>query len=747
MEVQLGQFGATFLPWKRGDGRVFSFFAYDTETTQIDEEHPNLTPAVVIATACDGHKGVFVTRDALKAFFLAHKEVPFICHNAAFDLRVTEPMLGQELDIYAAVDKKQVWDTLVLHRLHSLATAGHTARGNSGLAECVREHLGLGLPKEIADRRGKKIRTNFGQFLGQSPGRIPAEYLAYAARDTLATWHLFHQLQRRINQVLAGAAAVWGSLDAGWLHNAVVRFGPLTHHVQLRASILMDVLNANGIGIDAGRAREKATKLQKIVVDSKERLRKRGYLPGEKGSDKALQSIIRDVLRAKPGLELRKTPSGKWGTAEEDLAVLAAEDSFFKELTLYRTAQKLMSTYVGKLAKSRLHAKFGYLLETGRTSCGGGFNLQNLPREKEECDPAATVRGCFVPAEGHVFVDADYKQIELVVFAYALDHQFGYGTSLTRIINDELKDVHKIIAGAVLGKDPSTVTDDERNSAKPVSFGRPGGMGAARLQDIAKSSYGIELSHDEVASRIQAYHDLCPELSRFLEDELNTGLVVASAIDLTPAGFSASLGHRFGAGNADVTPQGWLGGMLLKVLRDETPVTGRGRQYSDAELDYFWDRAQLLTNELDPKLRNDLQQRRPGLRLWKAVRHWAGRRPVFTLTGRLRAGATFCSSRNCIFQGAAADGAILGLWRVWRAGFRIVNFVHDQIVVEALEDDRIPEVVANIESLMRAGMREIVPGMRVGIDTLVTRSLSKLDKVPRRSADAIAKSVYPPPAA
>jgi hypothetical protein len=39
--------------------------------------------------------------------------------------------------------------------------------------------------------------------------------------------------------------------------------------------------------------------------------------------------------------------------------------------------------------------------------------------------------------------------------------------------------------------------------------------------------------------------------------------------------------------------------------------------------------------------------------------------------------ATYCSARNCVFQGAAADGAIYGLWLVWRAGHRLVDFVHD----------------------------------------------------------------------
>jgi hypothetical protein len=104
---------------------------------------------------------------------------------------------------------------------------------------------------------------------------------------------------------------------------------------------------------------------------------------------------------------------------------------------------------------------------------------------------------------------------------------------------------------------------------------------------------------------------------------------------------------------------------------------------------------------------------------------------VFTLTGRLRAGATFCSARNNVFQGPAADGAVLGLWKVWRAGHRAVSFVHDQVVVEAPADADVPGRVREIEGLLREGMLEVVPGMRVGLESVVTRSLHKGDLDPR----------------
>jgi hypothetical protein len=727
MKVSLGSHGCSFRPWKRTDGRIFGSFSFDTETTLIDKERPDLTPVFVLGAASDGQQGVFITRDCLVHFFQAHAQSTMICHNASFDLRVIAEVLRPAMDIYQLVERNQVWCTMILARLHALATEGHTARGTCSLAHCARAYLGVELAKDSKDAEGDEVRTSFGKYLGQHPAKIPQEHLRYLGLDTLATWMLFAALQRRIKEVLARSHGVWGYVDERWLRDVVNRYGLLTHHVQLRASILMDALTASGIAVDQGRSGEKERKLRAVLEETKKRLRERGYLAGEKGSSKALQSLLSEFKRKSPDLPLATTPTGKWSTAGEDLAELALEDPFFADLALYRACDKLLTTYLRKLHRPRVHAKFGYLLETGRTCCGGGLNLQNLPKEKNEQDAAATVRGSFVPDEGDVFIDADYSQIELVVFAHALERQFRLGSTLAGLINSG-QDLHRRIAGAVLGKPPEEVTKSERGSAKPVSFGRPGGMGPERLQRIARASYNLELSLEEVEQRIQAYHRLCPELDAFLTDEHDAGKVIAEVLDLTPAEYGAATGRWLSPHDpASHWPVGWLGGMLLKVLREETPATRAGRAYTAEEIDYFWQRACSLPIELKPPLAAALVARKPGAGLHAAVRNWAGRRPVFTLTGRLRAGASFCSGRNCIFQGPAADGAILGMWRVWRAGYKLANFIHDQVVVPVKADDQVQEHAARIDALMIQGMGEVLPGMLVKVETCITRSLNKDD--------------------
>lgn len=733
MNISLHTYSCPFVPWKPADGRLFDAFAYDTETTDIDPHRPYLTPSYVLGAACDGRHGVFIARDHLLAFFQAHQGVPFIMHNAAFDLRVTDAVLQPHYQIYTNVENLLVWDTLILRRLFALATRGNTARGEAKLADCCRIHLGFDLNKTQTDGKGQIVRTSFGQFLGLPPRSIPTDYLTYLGRDALATWHLYHELRQRIDAVLRNASSVWGYVNDAWLQSVIQRFGPLTHHVQLKASILTDALHATGIGLDPQRCDAKAHTVTEVLHACRERMRQRGFLAGAPGSAKTMQTLLTDLKRHNPDLELKTTPSGKWSTAEEDLAELMARDPFFADYVTYKTSEKLLSTYLRKMSISRLYPRFGYLLESGRTFCSGGFNLQNLPREKDEQSATHTIRGCFVPDPGQVFIDSDFSQIELVVLAHVLQHQFGYPSRLVDLINSG-QDVHYLLAATMLNKPPTAISKAERNSVKPVSFGRPGGMGVRGLQRVAKNGYGIDLTDAEVEERIRAYHQLCPELDRFLTDEIDTGDVIARTLHLTPAAYYAACGYRFDPHDpANHIPAGWLGGMLLKVLSDPQPITkrGTGRPYTPDEMAFFWTRAQDLPLPLQPPLAAKLRTHQAHRDLYDATRNWAGRRPVFTYTGRLRAQTTFCSSRNTVFQGAAADGAILALWRVWRAGYQLVDFVHDQLVVESPADHRVLDRAADIERLMKEGMAEVVPGMLVKVETVITQSLNKDDLDPR----------------
>ena len=75
-----------FRPWRPEDGVVYAApYAFDSETTRIDEARPWLTPAYVLGAACDGRRGYFVLRQDAAAFFRAHAGVSVVMHHGIFD--------------------------------------------------------------------------------------------------------------------------------------------------------------------------------------------------------------------------------------------------------------------------------------------------------------------------------------------------------------------------------------------------------------------------------------------------------------------------------------------------------------------------------------------------------------------------------------------------------------------------------------------------------------------------------------
>jgi hypothetical protein len=743
--LTLGPGQYPFRRWVPALGRVITGpFALDTETERIDEKRPDRVPALVLGSAFDGRQGFLILAEDMPAFLAAHPANPLIFHNAAFDLAVLKANLGTlGSDIYARVEAGRVADTMILARLLSLGTVGHSARNQCSLDYCAQKYLSVVLPKDDKTPDGQLVRETFGRYLGKTFDAFPAQYLQYAAGDPVATWLLFQHLKTRLPDIKTIAPRAYGYAGEKWLDDQWKKHGPGTHDIQLRASIVLDKISRTGVFIDQTRRQEKLATLEQIVAETHRTLALAG-LPAEgKGAPGALRKRIEGLAREDKNLPLIYTEKGQISTGEEQLKELAGLDPVLDVLLKHRQATKLLSTYAKKMVPGkRVHGKFEYLMNTGRTSCNGGklevggFNLQNLPKELDAAKKHEnTIRGCFVPSPGNVFVVLDYKTIELVTLGWAWKHQLKFGDSLHKIILND-GDMHRLIAAKVLNKDPAQVTDPERDAAKPVSLGRPGGLGWETIQKQALTVYNSDLTEAQVRERMQAYEDLCPELTSHLKPRVNAGLEIAISLGLTPAAYNAATGMaRRHPRPEDDQPAGWAGGMLLNTLKDREPwtnpkpETGRApRPYTPAEISFFWAAAARLPHDqLDQKDIDDIRERRPSPRLQEAVSRLYGREPVITATGRIRANASYAACRNGIMQGLAADGAIHALWDLWRAGYKIVNFIHDEIICEVPEDEHLPARVAEIERLMIEGMQKVVPGANVRVETSVRRSFSKTD--------------------
>lgn len=103
-------------------------------------------------------------------------------------------------------------------------------------------------------------------------------------------------------------------------------------------------------------------------------------------------------------------------------------------------------------------------------------------------------------------------------------------------------------------------------------------------------------------------------------------------------------------------------------------------------------------------------------------------------SGRLRAGASYCSACNSIFQGLGADVAKLAGWLIFKAcyvdrnsplfGARVVLFIHDQFLVE-IEESRAAAGAKEVERLMNQAGAEILPDVPVRAEPALARRYSK----------------------
>jgi hypothetical protein len=105
-------------------------------------------------------------------------------------------------------------------------------------------------------------------------------------------------------------------------------------------------------------------------------------------------------------------------------------------------------------------------------------------------------------------------------------------------------------------------------------------------------------------------------------------------------------------------------------------------------------------------------------------------------SGRLRAGATYCSACNSFYQGLGADVAKLAGWKIFKAcyvdtasplfGARPVNFIHDQFLVEVKEDGNEAAAADEIGRLMNEAGLEVLPDVPVKCEPILARRWSKL---------------------
>jgi len=293
---------------------------------------------------------------------------------------------------------------------------------------------------------------------------------------------------------------------AGPLRARLVERGSenLYREIELPLAAVLARMEDAGVRIDTYRMGEITARL----ADRLEELEATAHeLAGEEfmlGSTQQVARILFEKLELTPG---RKGKTG-FSTDTRVLRTIRDQHPIVAALEEWREYAKLLNTYLGPLPSlispedGRLHTTFNQTVaSTGRLSTSNP-NLQSIPIRTEL---GREIRSAFVAETGYRLLSADYSQVELRILAHVS------GEPRLRDAFARGEDVHTATAAEILGKDPATLTKDERNKAKAVNFGIIYGISSFGLSE------NLEISREEAQAYIDAYLARFPLVQDFID--------------------------------------------------------------------------------------------------------------------------------------------------------------------------------------------------------------------------------------
>lgn len=701
------------LPWNGHPFSPSAFIALDTETcvqrpdgTQYDLSRE--IPPLVLATATDGLRCVVLTPEQLPTFICRHDGRLIVGHNIAFDYwTVAKAVEGTGAHgIWASLPERNLMDdTMLLDFLVRLATSDSlAARGMRNLGELAR------MVGERADKESP-YRLRFHELVGKDWSREDRGFFDYAVADTYVTWRVYADLLERA-RTLASQAGI----DPLLSH----KHGHLTSKLQVRASIVLADVGKRGMALDASKVDSVQARLREQVDDCVDRLA--AYNPplfryyvknprtGERKVNKrtlvpnldftALRSHLIGVAE-REGADitlLPRTPTGAVSTALDYWRKFASDSPLIRDWALMADTAKLLQFTVQVEGRDTIHPGYRVLVRTGRTSCTKP-NVQQMPRE-------SWFRELFIPRPGYRFAIVDYSAIELRTLAAVLLGMYGK-SRLAEVLREGMCP-HTHTASMVAGISYEALRDgiqeekasgspgkysQARQAAKAINFGVPGGLGAKRLCEYARLNYGVDMTEAE-ASRLKQrlIREVYPELQYYLSQDI---------VETLAANLRCSSGDIISALARHGIPDWHISSLMRRGS-----MVGAGERMVSLPQEVqacIWDTLSRLNN--NPDLARALET-------WEASRELWGETAI-TLTGRIRSGLDYGECRNTRFQGLAADGAKVALWRLFVAGFRIVGFVHDEFICE-VPTHSAEAHLAHMERIMCESMASVI-GDRVPV--------------------------------
>ena len=279
----------------------------------------------------------------------------------------------------------------------------------------------------------------------------------------------------------------------------------LFEKIEMPLVTVLGEMQFNGIYVDKNELNEFGDELKKQIDVLKQEIYE---LCGEEFNINSTQQLG-VILFEKLNLTVYKKTKRGYSTDVDILEKLRPEHPVIEKILEYRSLMKLNSTYVEGLIPyinektNRIHSYFHQTITaTGRISSTEP-NLQNIPTRNEL---GKTLRKVFKPAEGNIYIDADYSQIELRVLAH-----ISKDRNMVMAFNRD-EDIHKQAASKVFEVPMDEVTKEQRTSAKAVNFGIVYGISDFGLAE----QLGISKKHAK--SYIEQYLEKYSGIKRFMDN-------------------------------------------------------------------------------------------------------------------------------------------------------------------------------------------------------------------------------------
>ncbi len=669
---------------------MHSPIAIDTETELIRGFD---VPKIALISVSDGLLHRLIKPLDLQAFIDKHSEAHFVAHNAAFDFEVIRAALRDPLDWIEVVDQGRLHDTMILDALIRLGRDDSYPQ-NRDLGTLAKIYLGLQIDKD------DPFRLRYAELIDKPWELADRGFFAYAIKDAIITRKLWEVLSAIATKLIKPFQS---QISPG----AEQSFGLLTESLQVKAAISLGAIERQGIALDQRQVAATKAKLsqevERLIVELQRLPESAGLFKNSKNGSLALtasgkpstnQIRLCGVLEAiAERLNLDDVPRAaktrRITTSVKHWSQYAERSSFLSAWVKLEEVGKLCQFFAG-LKTDRIHPRYTTLVRTGRTSCHGP-NIQQLPRE-------GGFREMIVPSPGYVFLGIDYSFIELRTLATVCESRYGK-SRLADVIRQGV-DPHSFTASMFEGISIDDFTElpnkkQLRQRAKALNFGIPGGLGAASLVSYAATAYGVELSFEQAASfRERLISEVYPELSEYLKEDP----VEALSHNLQTSGFRVRT--AFGTDAAI--------GAAKRIVAGKGKASGAA--YNEGFVDRVWESLKALNQSR--RLADRIANREASEELSRDLFF----SPVVTLTGRLRGRVGFSQSRNTPFQAIAADGAKLALWRLYRAGLRVVAFVHDEVLIELPKSANHTEESRRIDRVLCDSMQQLTGSIPIACE-------------------------------